>query len=150
MHAVGYASKTMTSGDLQRGRNRLLDWIADLRGERPDGVRVVFDGAAGKKSKESTYRGLQVRYSHRQTADDVIEQLLRVEKHPKLLAVVSNDNRIRDAAKRKGCQVYSTDAFVDWLMAPAMKPSAPPPPPDVESPTDAEMASWLKVFSKPK
>lgn len=148
MYAVGYANKAMSAGELARGRARLLDWIADLRGDRPDTVRVVFDAAGGKKSGEATHRGLFVRFSHKQSADDVIEALIAGEKKPQQLAVVSNDNRLRDAAKRRRCAVYSSDAFVDWLMKPALVLAAPAPPePDVPS-TD-EMAAWLDVFTQP-
>ena len=152
MHAVGFASKVMSGGELARGRARMLDWIADLRGDRPDAVRVVFDAVEGRKSKESTHRGLFVRYSYRQTADDVIEGLIRAEVHPKQLAVVSNDNRIRDAARRKGCGVFACEEFVDWLMKAALVPAAPPPPePDkpAAAATADEMAAWLDVFSQP-
>jgi predicted RNA-binding protein with PIN domain len=149
MYAVGYASKGMPAGDLARGRARLLDWIADLRGDRTDAVRVVFDGVAGKKSKEGVHRGLAVRYSHKKTADDVIEALIAAEPKPQQLAVVSNDNRLRDAAKRRRCAVYSSDAFVDWLMKPALVPVAPAAAPDPDAPTADEMAAWLDVFSRP-
>lgn len=111
-------------------------------------MRVVFDALEGKKSSETTHRGLLVRYAYRQTADDAIEALIAAERHPKKLAVVSNDNRIRDAAKRKRCAVYSTDAFVDWLMKPALAPTAPATP-EPEAPTADEMAAWLDAFSQP-
>ena len=151
MYAVGYASKGMSAGDLARGRARLLDWIADLRGDRTDAVRVVFDAVGGKKSAETTYRGLLVRFAYKKTADDVIEALIREEKKPHQLAVVSNDNRLRDAAKRRRCAAYSSDAFVDWLMKPALAPDAPPAPaPEPEAPSADEMAAWLDVFSRPK
>ena len=152
MHAVGYATKAMRAGELARGRTRLLDWIADHRGDRPDAVRVVFDAQEGRKSNESTHRGLFVRYAHRQTADDVIETLIAAETQPKKLAVVSNDNRIRDAARRKNCLVYGCEEFVDWLQKLALVPAAPQPPEPDKPPTTAtpdEMAAWLDAFSQP-
>ena len=152
MHAVGYATKAMPAGELARGRTRLLDWIADARGDRPDTVRVVFDAVEGRKSNESTHRGLFVRYAYRQTADDAIEALVAAEKHPKKLAVVSNDNRIRDAARRKSCAVFGCEEFVDWLLKSALVPSVAVPP-ETDKPaataTDDEMTAWLDVFSQP-
>jgi hypothetical protein len=156
MHAVGYAHRAMSAGELARGRTRLLDWIADLRGGRPDAVTVVFDAVGGRASPDSAHRGVLVRYAHRQTADDAIERLVAAEKHPRQLAVVSNDGRIQDAARRRRCAVYSCDAFVDWLLAPAAvpeprkeEPGGSRPPLAAPTPSADEMAAWLAAFSQP-
>ena len=42
MHAVGLASRAMPAAKFERGRTRLLDWLADGVKDRA-GVRVVFD-----------------------------------------------------------------------------------------------------------
>jgi hypothetical protein len=152
MHAVGLASRAMAPGGLDRARTRFLDWLAEAAGGRGVTVRVVFDAQGSPfASPETDHRGVRVRFAARRTADDEIEDLLAAEPRPVLVTVVSNDGRVRDAGRRRGCAVRGCEEFVDWCIAPAERPPVPPPEPEKPDPaaTPDEMAAWLAAFSAP-
>lgn len=122
MHAVGSAPPPSgTRAQFNSARNRFLDWLVDTPALRlnPADVRVVFDAPNSSRDLGSTtHRGLVVTYSFRQTADDLIETLIQMEPHPGRVRVVSNDSRLKDFARRRGCQSVTCEQFVDWLLLP--------------------------------
>ena len=157
MHAAGMASPKMKPGRLKAARGRFLDWIADTPGGRTRSatVRLVFDAQHGVgASPEAVHRGLRVRFATGETADDLIETLLLVEPVPTHITVVSNDNRVREAARRRGSTGWSCERFVDWLLSggpvtPAIATPALSEKP--ESPlSDDEEADLLAAFTAPK
>jgi hypothetical protein len=152
MHAVGMLGTGTRPKGLEAARTRFLDWLAAAAGKRPGRLRVVFDAEkAPGRSPEASYRGVWVRFAFRRTADDEIEELLAVEKRPAAVTVVSNDLRVRDAGRHRGCGVLACEGFVDWLIAKpaaAAPPAAEEPKPQPEATPD-EMAAWLAAFTKP-
>jgi hypothetical protein len=152
MHAVGSAPPpNSTPTALANARKRLLDWLADRPPVKADpaAVRVVFDAQNSKKDYgTSSHRGILVTFSFRQTADDLIEALISVSRHPHQLRVVSNDGRLRDFARRKKCQHLTCGQFVDWLMAPPKQEPTPTPPPDDKPRSDwpDEFDTLMKAF----
>ena len=154
MHAAGLASVGMSAARFERKRHEFLDWLADGVGNRPAVVRVVFDAQrAVSPSAEHTHRGVRVRFAYRQTADDLIEEMLAAEAVPGSVAVVSNDGRVREAARRRGSLVRSCEEFTDWLLdfrpPPAAAVDAPPEKPDGPAAPD-EVAELLKAFAAPR
>lgn len=151
MHALGLAGKKLRPGALSPARTRLLNWLADHMTGRTGTLRVVFDGAKeGRPSPESEHRGIRVRFSHRQTADELIEELLRAESLPKKLAVVSNDGQVQEAGRRRGCRVLSCESFIDEMNAKPKSASDPQPVESSEPPRPDEMVEWLAVFTTPR
>ena len=148
LHAVGWLrSRRLGDGALHASRVKLLDWLADRPGVGTRGHRlhVVFDALHGPadRNPETTHRGVRVRFSHRQLADDCIEGLIAFDRHPDRLTVVSNDRRLQLAGRRAGGRGWGVQEFLDWLVAaedrdrdgPAdepEKPDGPPPPDEVE------------------
>lgn len=118
------------------------------------GVRVVFDGSVGADEA----RGLQARthvevsFSGRQSADDVIEDCLAATPRDRGLTLVSDDRRLRDAARRRGCLVLGCLDYAErYLLTPGRTPSAAPPPAEddagkPESAGEAETRRWLEAF----
>jgi predicted RNA-binding protein with PIN domain len=152
MHAIGLASRRLPPKGLERARTRLLDWLADTLGDREDTVRVVFDAQKGPfPSSEYGHRGVRVRFAFRQTADEMIDELIHTAPHPARLTIVSNDSQVQDAGRRRRCAVFTCQEFVDWLIDDRPDPDAPPPPDDkpAPEPTPDEMAAWLDAFSAP-
>jgi predicted RNA-binding protein with PIN domain len=150
MHAVGLIRAKAPAGELERARTRLLNWLADSG--RPGAFKVVFDAQKSThRSVEHGHRGVRVLFAFHQTADDVIEELLETEPHPRGMTVVSNDTRVQESARRRSAGVFTCEQFVDWLIEDRAGDSAPPPA--VEKPpqnaTDEEIADWLNAFSKP-
>jgi len=153
MHAVGYLRQGIPDGGLERARKRFLDWLATAAKQQTDLLRVVFDAQSSfNKSPESDYRGVRVLFSFKQTADDLIEELLAGESIPSQITVVSNDTRIQAAGNRRGAEVYTCEQFVDYLIDDSK--ASPPTLPQMEKPeqtaTSDEMSEWLKAFSTPK
>ena len=116
LHAIGLANRGTHAKGLERARTRLLDWLAD--GKANHTLLVVFDGQSSPApSPESVHRGVRFRFSYRQTADELIEELIRAESVPGRLAVVSNDGQVKEAARRRKCIVMTCEEFVDELTA---------------------------------
>ena len=154
MYAAGLASKAMPAAQFDRARGRFLDWLADGAKDRAT-LRVVFDALlAPGPSLETVHRGVRVRFAFKQTADDVIEELVAVEQKPAALTVVSNDNRVREAGRRAECPLATCEEFIDWLINPPSDQGADAPrPPDdkpVSAVTDDDMSEWLNAFNAPK
>jgi len=105
---------------------------------------VVFDrGLLGPQPKLSS-RALQVRFAHPpRTADEVIVELVRQERNPRGLTVISSDARVRALARQAGAIVQDSAAFARAVLA------APPLPAQKEkglSPTEVE--AWEQEFKK--
>jgi len=150
MHAVGYLSKATPQNRMESSRRRLLDWLGDNARTRPgDRFQVVFDAKAMLSPlADHVHRGVRVRYSFRESADDVLIRLLN-EAKPGMATLVSNDNEIQAAARRNRCAVLSCLEFVDWLIAPVSesKPIRTQPEKPVEAIDNDEL---LNAFAVPK
>jgi predicted RNA-binding protein with PIN domain len=154
MHAAGLAHRAMPAAQFDRARARFLDWLADAAKDRAE-LRVVFDAQqAPTPSLETVHRGVRIRFAFRRTADDLIEELVAVEQQPELLTVVSNDSRVREAARRSTCSTFTCAEFIDWLISPSSAPGAETHPLDGEQdkphPTSEEVDELFPVFNKPK
>jgi hypothetical protein len=109
----------------------------------------VFDAArAPAGPAEGEHGGVRILYSRGQTADDVIEQLIRDESNPRALTVVSDDNRIKQAGKRRGCEVLGCMDYCErWRQPrPAARPAVVSDPAKPDGSTEEEKRRWLEVF----
>lgn len=155
MHAAGLAARNLPPGQLQSGRRRLLDWLANAPAVRKPGTRVVvvFDAQNGRAgTSHENHRGIEVRYAHRETADDLIETLLAAEPRNSPVTVASNDGRLQESARRRGFRGWSCPQFTDWIVGGREPPAPPPPPTDdaVRKLSAADDAALLEAFLKPK
>jgi uncharacterized protein len=154
MHAVGLARKGLPAGALARARTEFLDWLAGAAEKRGTTMRVIFDApCATSGSPESDHRGVLVRFACGRTADDEIEELLAAERRPAGLTVVSNDSRLREAARRRGSAFQSCEEFIDWSLETGQEPRKPRRVAEPEKPEpvagEADNAALLEVFSRP-
>jgi len=152
MYALGLVRKNGGRAAWDRGRRTLLDWLADRHGDSATYVTVIFDAqnSLGGVVQE-THRGLRILRDRGRTADDMIEDILRDERSPPTLTVVSNDARVREAAAQRGANVRRCEEYVDELIAP--RKSTESPPRADEKPLGAtaeEKAEWLRAFGKDK
>jgi predicted RNA-binding protein with PIN domain len=155
LHTVGWAPKR--PGKLEPARRKLLDWLAETPPLKSGSAtfRVVFDAQKGPApSVGQNHRGVLVQFAWRRTADDLIEELLATEAAPKGVAVVSNDARLHEAARRAGSSGWTCQQFLDWLIEaersiPGSLHHTPPEKPDGPAPAD-EVADLLPVFQRPK
>ena len=141
MHALGKAGIQVD----RTGLCRLLDELASA-GER---VRVVFDGPArsGSPSGQVEQARIDVAYSGRGSADDVILREIAADTAPRRLTVVSTDREIRRAARRRRCKLATSDEFVRFLLRMRRRADRPRPtePPEKRRGLTTEQASlWLR------
>lgn len=147
LFALGRLTPRSGRGALEGARRWLLQQLR-LR-ERPGtDVTVVFDGgsgACGRKTPEDP-GDIRVVFSQGTSADDVIEELIRKESAPRSLTVVSDDHRLQQAARRRGCVVRKClDYYEQDRKTPASSPvTDPPAKPDGSSAEDVDR--YLKAF----
>jgi uncharacterized protein len=136
-----------------RIRQRLLDRLRGGSTTVPGSITVVFDATRpppGAPAEEDCH-GLHIRFAvGYPSADDLIEELIRAESAPAQLTVVSDDRRLREAARRRGCPVAGClDYFesVDRPDPPQRAVEQPPGKPDRVAP--GELEHWLSEFGEP-
>ncbi len=110
---------------------------------------VVFDGIGppDKEIFENMVR-LEVIFSGRSTdADGVIEDKITASTAPRRLRVVSNDRRLRAAARRRKATSLKTEAFWESVLSEASKKRRPREPRvKREGISESETEQWLKSF----
>lgn len=144
MHAAGYLT-TRKTGRIEPIRQRFLAWLSNALPARNADAVAIFDGHAPRT--RSSLPHVAVRYSAPVTADDAIEAILSSrERHD---AVVSNDARLHEAARRANVPAWRCERFLDWLIEPPQRnPSAAP---INEKPTDAlDESDLLRAFQTPR
>jgi len=150
-HALGVLVGKVSPAELERSRLELLKSLAAAHGSAAGDVTVVFDArtARGLSPRQQVAR-IDVRFAIGEEADDLIERLVKSDAAPKHLAVVSDDRRVREAARRRGCEVLGCQAYMDRLddlsRTPAPRPQQPEKP---DSLTPAEAAEWAERFARP-
>jgi predicted RNA-binding protein with PIN domain len=143
LHAAGLAGPNRRAA-----RRRLLGWLADSARAHPSStIHVIFDAQDGPAdTPETDHRGIRVRFAFRRTADDLIEELL-TSVPPASVTVVSNDSRLHEAARRRGCPAWSCQQFMDWLIE-ADRPLLTPAMEAKPLPLSAdETADLLRAFT---
>lgn len=150
MHALGMAPKP-GGLSLERSRIRFIEWLAVELGANVGQVSMIFDAVRSTGGNEQVHRGLYFRFADARTADDLIEELIASERTPQSLTLVSNDNRLKGAAIRRGCVSWTCENFVDWLQAGTSQPTRSASKPADEKPSppsNAEMEEWLQRFQR--
>jgi predicted RNA-binding protein with PIN domain len=149
LHAIGRLTPRHGKNALEGARRALLLQVKSGHSAGEE-VTVVFDAGAAPPGApaEEVYEHIHFRFAHEQTADDLIEEIIRDEPNPRLLAVVSDDHRIQHAARRKGCTILGCLDYYERLQQPVPVPPAPsrevPAKPD--SSTSEEKQQWMEAF----
>ena len=151
-HAAGDLFGKVGPHGLERARKALVTRLAKGHAESPGDVSIAFDArhARSDKSREEIVQGIHVLFAIREEADDLIERMLRTDSAPKQLAVVSSDRRIKEAARRRGCTVMTSDEYLDWLEKPRSAPVIPPTSEKPDTVVVENEAQLLAAFEKPK
>jgi predicted RNA-binding protein with PIN domain len=144
---LGLFDRKVGAHALEHARGRLLDYVKQVLGD--EDVTVVFDSArrSWKVQAPEDYQGLHIQYTRRgQEADDVIEETIASCASPRSLVVISNDNRIRQAARRKGARSWSCDDFLDHKKPRPAPPAEAAEPDRAPPPSRDEVQRWLDEF----
>jgi predicted RNA-binding protein with PIN domain len=149
IHALGFLHPEPADRALERSRQRLLQFLLDELGDGPARTIVVFDAGRLPRRGRSLYRlrSIEIHFAvDHASADDLIEALIQAHPAPRSkLAVVSNDHRLLDAARRAAAGGLSCSDFLDQLEAAPRRAPAPRPP-EKADPSPAEIELWLEEF----
>jgi predicted RNA-binding protein with PIN domain len=156
LHASGIIGRGRGPGGLQRSRQGLIEFlIASLDPAELARTTIVFDAAEAPPGLPRQYvaSGITIRFaSGYESADELIEELIRQDTTPRQLTVVSSDHRLHRAARRrKAAPVDSDRWYVEQLRrrgqptARQRKSRETKPIPDV---TEAEIEYWIAQFSQ--
>ena len=158
LYATGRLTAKSARHTLQSARKALL--IDLVAGHGPDarGVTVVFDAQAAPPGcpDADEHGGVGVLFSRGQAADDLIEELIRHEPSPRLLTVVSDDHRLQQAGRRRGCAVLGCLDYYEQLQGRGLgalrrfnqSTRVPEPPARPERVSPEETQRWLEVFKE--
>jgi hypothetical protein len=150
LHAVGLLRGKAGPRGLEKARRALLGRLHGSLGPEAAAVTVVFDAArapAGNPAQEDN-QWIHVRYTLRREADDLIEDLIRQDSAPRQLTVISDDRRIRDAARRRRCPVLGCLDYLEELQRRRPQPGPrPEPPAKPDHLSAAEARRWLEEFA---
>ena len=150
MYALGLVRRDGGRSGWDRARRQMLDWLADQLGTAAGDVTIALDAQSALPAPivAETYRGLRLVRKPSRSADDLIDDLLRDERSPETLMVVSNDARVRAAASRGGCPMLRCSEYVDALMNGRKRATQPERAEKDVQASPQEQAEWLKAFSK--
>ncbi len=151
LHAMGLLRPNLGPEGLLKARTALLGRLAGALGSQAGEVTVIFDAANAPADvpREFEHRGLHVRFAERkQSADDLIEELIRSSSAPRQLTVVSDDHRLVNAAQRRGCRPLRCDAFLTWLAKRYRRTTPRPAEPKEKTAGlgETQTERWLKEF----
>ena len=155
MFAAGLMGKRFGPDGFRKTRVRFLDDLATKLGPVESRLTtVVFDAnrVPGGLPSEASHRGIQMIFAvHNPTADERINEMIRAHSDPRRLRVISSDNQIRVAARRRGSSSITADDFLDGLVqadrtrAEAAIDLRPEKPTSV---SEAESAYWQRQFGE--
>lgn len=125
----------------------LAEDLASLR----DHGTCVFDGTPPRGSDWAgkTIGPLTTLFSGPgRDADSVLEQLIQDNTAPRRLVVISSDNRVKRAARRRRAQAITARDYLDSLIQRANRPAPPPREPRAkhEGVPPGQLDEWLKLF----
>ncbi len=154
LHASGILGGGIGPGGLQRSRLALLNFLAEsLPSKSLPGTTVVFDAAAAPPGLPDTlhHRGITVRFArHYESADALIEELVRRDSAPRRLTVVSSDHRLHRAARRRKAKAVDSDQWYAQIARQrshaARAPAREGRKPEASQAAD-EVEYWLSQFS---
>jgi predicted RNA-binding protein with PIN domain len=155
--ARGSISKALEGKGLQRARGALLRFLCDaLSPAEASKTVIVFDAKRMRRngSNEGWFGGIRVIFARdHDEADDLIEELIRKTLMPSPLVVVSSDQRILEAARRRRVASITCDAWLVELSNRRKNAESASPSEELSLPTKQgglepeEVERWLHEFN---
>src|SRR5437762_2696328 len=107
MHAMGLLNGPVGPHGLAKARAAFFGRLSTAHTDA-DSVTLVLDarGAPAGTQAEELRGSLEICYTLREEADDLIERRIAHDAAPAKLVVVSNDRRLRDAARHRRCESW--------------------------------------------
>ncbi|MBL1215023.1 MAG: hypothetical protein HND52_16795 [Ignavibacteriae bacterium] len=98
--------------DKQASREKLAFLLDRYFIKKKTKVSLHFDGFAADAIRTSK---IKIKYSDNKTADSKIKIEIDQSKNPKLIAVVSSDNSVKQYAKLNSCTVINSEEFAEEI-----------------------------------
>ncbi len=153
LHVSGILGRGPAAKSFQASRLALLNFLAESLGAQEAAkTTVVFDASQAPRGLPDSlvHRGIRVRFALKyESADDLIEELIRADSSPRRLTVVSSDHRIQRAARRRRAKAVDSQTWYGELLARRRRhePSAPAGEARPPLPLLAEdVAYWIRQF----
>jgi predicted RNA-binding protein with PIN domain len=152
LHASGVFGQPSDEPTLENARRALLGYLAEHLSERDrPRTTVVFDGKDAPPGLPalSSYEQIQVLFSRRkQSADDLIADLITAEKQPRELLVISSDHGVQRSARQRGVAYADSETWIRGLRRHEVTDQALPDKPE-QPESAAEQQRWLREFTSP-
>ena len=152
LHVTGIVGRGVGPGTLQRSRLALVNFLVEsLDPEELPHTTVVFDArdTAGLPHAID-HRGISVRFAvEYETADAMIEELIRVDSAPRRLVVVSSDHEIQRAARRRKAKTVDSDVWYAELVRARRERNEASAPGSLRPPVpllEEDVNYWLRQF----
>ncbi len=115
--------------DLENQRNHLIRLVKSYSHYEKCEVDIIFDNSLSFKSGRSIKEGrLQIKFTKpSMEADELIKILIRREKNPTELTIVSSDRAIQYAAKDHGAGILSSEDYCRLMEKQQMRFRKNPP-----------------------
>jgi predicted RNA-binding protein with PIN domain len=148
LHASGVFGGVRGARGFEASRRALLDELARLLGAASSTTTVIFDAADAPPGlpDRSIHEEISVRFARGyDSADALLEELIEEHQAPTALTVVSSDNRVIAAARRRRAKPVGSQEWFTGLRSAARATGAPP---DAKPPEPGPEAAeeWKRYF----
>lgn len=153
LHAAGILGGGVGPGGLERSRLALLNFVAEsIDAADLHTTTIVFDArhAPSGLPSELAHREMTVRFAAGyESADDLIEELIRMDSAPRRLTVVSSDHRLQRAAHHRRAKAIDSDRWYSDVLRRRAARDARSSPAAVKpsQPAAGEVEFWLRQFA---
>jgi predicted RNA-binding protein with PIN domain len=147
LHAMGLLGGRVGPHGLAKARAGLIGLAGSVH---DDPVTIVFDArhAPAGVNTEEVHGPVRVEFATREEADDRIEWVIAHDSAPKRLVVVSDDRRLRQAARRRGCPSWACDEYLEWLEKRRRARAGPPASEKPSGVGPVEADRWQSAFGE--
>jgi len=144
LHVTGVLPPDLAGLDLQDLINLITESRFGIRS-----VTLICDGRRPRNVPDQVPASFVLLFAGAsRSADDLIESLVTRSTAPRRLTLVTSDNRLAAAARRRGVKILSSERFLEILDRDHRRPRRTPLPPMVrEIPLDPHaIAHWMREF----
>jgi predicted RNA-binding protein with PIN domain len=151
-HAMGLLRGRVAPAAVEVARRSLLVHLLEYHHREPGNVTVVFDASRAPPGTADRldYQGIHVLNALHEQADDLIEDLIHREPQPRQLTVVSDDRRLKDAARHRQCVALGCFDYLEKVQyAPPQVPLVKRPAEGNDKPPELsaeEVQEWCRQF----
>ena len=148
LHASGVFGGVRGARGFEASRRALLDEVARLLGDASITATVIFDAADAPPGlpDRSIHDGISVRFARGyDSADALLEEIIEAHQAPTALTVVSSDNRVIAAARRRRAKPVGSQEWFAGLRKSA-RPAGPQSDAKPPEPGPEAAEEWKRYF----